>query len=178
MKIQGNEKFSRLFLVLLLILNISALITMGFHVWESKKSVSVTSVTPNNSFNGKYFKDNLQLTDSQMVQFRDLNATFRQKAGQINQKLVENRKAMMNEMESETADTLLLKSLSENIGKLHTELKVCTYTYYLDIKGICNPGQQTRLIEIFKPFFLNESPSFNQGNQTKQNRFQNGKRKN
>jgi Spy/CpxP family protein refolding chaperone len=151
-------------IVLLALLNISTFITIGYHVYQTKQA-ELPAAGPNSrqletdaaQFSGRYFRDQLGLTDKQMSLFRDINSGFRLQAREITIHLAENRKEMLGEMVRENSDTVKLNQLSSEIGTLHGQLKVLTYNYYLDIKHISTPEQRKKLEKLFGTMFNNDA---------------------
>ncbi len=120
------------------------------------------------AYTGRYFRDMLQLNNSQMNEFRSVNGTFRDHAREINIHLIELREGMLREMQKSTPDINSLDAYSDSIGLLHSELKRCTYRYYLGIKEICNPTQQQELNRIFEEFFIHDLHMGQHGNRGSQ----------
>lgn len=150
--------------VVLAVLNITTILTIGYHVYQSRKA----ETTPGNlnpkqleadaaQFSGRYFRDQLGLTNEQMNVFKEFNPKFRQQAREITIKLAEDRKQMLDEMARENSDTVKLNQLSGEIGTLHTRLKVLTYKYYIDMKHLSTPEQQKNLEKLFRSMFNNDA---------------------
>ena len=72
--------------------------------------------------------------------------------------LAEKRKLMLSEMSAKNSDTVKLNALSDSIGILHAQLKRITYSYYLDIKSICDEKQQQKLELLFQEMFVSDTP--------------------
>ncbi len=146
--------------IFLAVLNIATLATIGYHIYQTKASDNfqpnkgITNEDDAQNYNGRYFRDRLQLTQEQMDSFRVVNYEFRTKAGKINSLLNTIRQKMLTEMSKNTADTIKLNALSDSIGQLHKTLKICSYQYYSGIKNICTPEQTTELNNIFQEFFV------------------------
>lgn len=152
-------------IILLLIMNVSAIVTMLYHRTQEKKAEYVsgsyaeaTQSAPSMQYSGRWFRDELQLTGEQMKEFTQFNPAFRQKVRSINIELAQKKQQMLDELAAEKNDTALLNSLSDSIGALHSELKKATYAYYLEFKRICTPGQQEKLHAIFNRMFEGEMP--------------------
>lgn len=153
----------------LAVMNLTMLATIFYHVYQSNREVvtvekQIGIEADAAKFTGRYFRDQLQLTSTQMAQFRVVNRTFRQKAQMILAQLVDKRKQMLNVMSQSNADTLLLNQLSDEIGTLHRDLKRVTYRYYLGIKQECNTEQQQKLHDLFQQIFINDLPMNYPGN--------------
>jgi Spy/CpxP family protein refolding chaperone len=160
-----NNKWLIWIIVLLLIMNVSAVVTMFYHKEQVNRTEEVI-VNPANiesassmQYSGRWFRDQLQLSREQMNEFSRFNPVFRQRLRSINIELSEKRMQMLNELASEKSDTSLLNDLSDSIGALHSNLKKATYAYYLEFKKICTPQQQEKLKEIFNRMFEGEMPS-------------------
>lgn len=153
-------------ITLLLIINISAIVTMLYHKKQEKQSEGVSNSyveamqsQPSMQYSGRWFRDELQLTREQMAEFSQFNPVFRQKVRSINFDLADKRQQMLDELAAEKSDTTLLNGLSDSIGALHSELKKATYAYYLEFKRICTPDQQEKLHDIFNNMFEGEMPA-------------------
>jgi len=96
-----------------------------------------------------FFRENLQLSESQMSEFTKLNLKFGQVAGPITGELDRLRRNMIIELSNEKPDLEKVEKITEEIGSLHKQLKQATTKYYLGLKGVCNPDQQELLKEIF-----------------------------
>lgn len=151
-------------IVVLAVMNITTFITIGYHVYQTKRTEAVSGSqdtkqieTDAAQFSGRYFRDQLDLTDDQMNVFREFNSGFRTEARDVTIQLAEKRKLMFDEMVRENSDTVKLNRLSGEIGTLHNRLKVLTYKYYLDLKHLTNPEQQKKLENLFGSMFNNDA---------------------
>ena len=150
-------------IVILAVINISTLMTILYHKYQSDTSETISASDPkqleadSEKFSGRYFRDQLNLSIEQMDKFKQINPVFRPKARYITIELAEKRKQMLIEMSAAESDTARLNAISDSIGQLHSSLKKITYRYYLEIKNICNPEQQRKLEQIFGEMFTNDS---------------------
>jgi hypothetical protein len=164
MKAENKHSLMVWAIVVLVVMNITTLATVLYHQHQSCKNI----VTNNSSskqleadtekFSGRYFRDQLNLSNEQMDKFREFNFIFRPQARDITIKLATIRKEMLVELASEKSDTAKLSVLSDSIGYYHSRLKRLTYTYYLDIKSICNTEQQQKLEQLVREMFINDAP--------------------
>ncbi|HLN20888.1 MAG TPA: periplasmic heavy metal sensor [Bacteroidales bacterium] len=150
-------------MVLLLILNVSAIATILYLKKEENKQAGTSPETttgngPSMTYSGRWFRDELGLTGEQMNRFTEFNPVFRQKVRQINIDLSDKRKQLLAELDSKNPDIRHLDQLSDSIGTLHSELKKATYAYYLEFKKICTPAQQEKLRSVFEKMFEGEVP--------------------
>jgi hypothetical protein len=164
MKIENKHSLMVWAIVVLAVMNVSTLITVFYHQYQSNKNTVVVTSDPKQleanaeKFSGRYFRDQLNLSSEQMDKFREFNFIFRPEARAITIKLATMRKEMLVEMASAKSDTLKLNILSDSIGFFHSRLKRLTYKYYLDIKNICNKEQQLKLEQLVREMFINDSP--------------------
>ncbi|MBW8325174.1 MAG: periplasmic heavy metal sensor [Prolixibacteraceae bacterium] len=98
----------------------------------------------------RFFRDELNLSNEQIDQFRDINRTFNRTARNIEADLARLRKELIDELGTQNPDNNKLDKLAIEIGENHRKLKQVTTTFYLDMKAICNTGQQEKLHEIFQ----------------------------
>lgn len=96
-----------------------------------------------------FFRNHLNLTDSQMVEFVRLNRDFVQEARKSTSRLDLLRREMVENLSERTPDHGKIESLTDEIGGLHRDLKRTTASFYLGLKDVCSPEQQHILKEMF-----------------------------
>ena len=159
MKAENRNKWMVWAIVALAILNITTLITVLYHknqVVEKEVSTTPDSIKSEKAsvlYSGRYFRDELNLSNEQMDKFSQFNPEFRQGVRTINLKLADKRHDMLIEMAKKNSDKNKLNLLSDSIGFLHANLKKVTYMYYLNFKSICNQEQQKKLEQLFGEMF-------------------------
>lgn len=164
-------------IVILVILNVSTIATIVYHNYQEKieKQDIVLDTQGQNPLNGKYFRQTLGFTDSQMEVFRKVNHEFIPNANGIIIKIDSLKKEMFAEIQKPVSDTVRLNALALETGNLHAELKIETNGFYLKIKAVCTPEQLERLQDAFSPLFRNEPCTGNgQGRQGRGRRQGNG----
>ena len=60
------------------------------------------------------------------------------------------RHELLVELAKEKPDTTVLLTISNEIGTMHSQLKMATNNFYLNMKSVCTPEQQAKLNEIFE----------------------------
>ncbi len=155
-------------IIILAALNIATIATIVFHYYQSNVVSQSNGVyTPQFSengvqqYNGRSFRDALDLDQEQMQQFRGINQRFRDEGRSISFKLNQLRQDMLASLEAPSPDTSKLNQLSDSVGILHAKLKRETYRYYLDIQGICRPEQHRKLKQLFESAFRSDHPMGN-----------------
>ena len=108
----------------------------------------------------RFFRDQLNLNDEQLDQFREINRTFNRTARGIETNLTLLREELINELGTQNPDSARLNQMATEVGNNHRELKQVTTTFYLDMKKICTAEQQAKLHEIFESM-LNKDNQIN-----------------
>ena len=152
-------------IIILAALNIATIATIVFHYYQSNMSPQSGGISSAEydergvqRYNGRSFRDALELDPGQMERFRVINQRFRDEGRSISFKLNQLRQDMLANLESPSPDTSQLNQLSDSLGILHAKLKRVTYRYYLDIQGICRPEQQEKLNLLFESAFRSDHP--------------------
>jgi hypothetical protein len=146
-------------IVILAVMNISTVLTVVYHRQDSKAEVlsdNPEKILPEDEslrYSGRYFRDQLGLTRSQMAEFTTFNYNFRQQVRDINNNLNSYRIKMLDEMSASQSNVSRLDMLSDSIGLLHSNLKKLTYKYYFDLKNICDDQQKVKLEQMFMGVF-------------------------
>jgi Spy/CpxP family protein refolding chaperone len=145
-------------IVVLVILNMSTVATILYHNYQDNigQQSIVLDTEGQNPLNGRYFRQTLGFTTSQMEVFRQVNHEFRPNANSIIIKIDSLKSEMFSEIKKPACDTVKLNALALETGKLHTELKQETNRFYLKIKAVCTPEQLDKLQDAFSPLFRNE----------------------
>jgi Spy/CpxP family protein refolding chaperone len=147
-------------IIILIATNLSTIGSFYYHrIAELRKTEEKSIETSNvpGEQRTRFFRDQLNLDEQQTIRFRDINRTFNRSARVIEENLVTLRKNMIDELGSSSPDSLKLKQLAADIGNKHRELKEVTSTFYLDMREICTPEQQTKLHSIFQSMLNKEN---------------------
>ena len=148
--------------VALAVLNLTTILTIIYFRNQSGQANTVPETgivqSENTSarFSGRYFRDQLGLSNEQMSRFKEFNPGFRQHVRDININLIRLRQQMLEEMSAAESDTTKLALLSDSVGYLHADLKKQTYRCYLDFKNICNKQQKEKLDQLFGEMFATD----------------------
>lgn len=163
-------------IVILAAMNIATVMTIVYNRYQTDKEETpgqnnqVSSESNSIQYSGRYFREQLNLSSSQMEKFVEFNPVFRQQAMTINYELNRLRQQMLTEMTTEHNDTLTLNALADSIGYLHADLKKITYKYYIDFKTICDPQQQEKLEQLFSGMFASDGRMGQHGRGAQQGR--------
>lgn len=138
-------------IVILVATNLSMGLSFWYHKQHDKKVAEqlAQQVEMPSEQRTRFFREQLKLRADQMEKFRTLNRNYNRGARQITYQLEGLRVDMVDEMGKTSPDENSLDTISEEIGKLHTDLKKLTIDYYLSLKEACDEQQQQKLNEIF-----------------------------
>lgn len=149
---EKNTKILIGVIVLLILLNLTIVGTILYNkrgITNYKAQDNKELVMPTNHL-GRFFRDELNLTNKQHREFQNIRHEYHEKSDNIIEKMEQNRNAILTALGEEKSDTLILNKLSKDLGSLHSELKNLTIEYYLNMKGICNEKQKVKLFQTFK----------------------------
>lgn len=159
MKTDQKIRYLTWAVVILGVLNLSVIMSIAYHVWAERNQMESRQEKSSGSLSGREIIDVMDFTQEQKDQFHSMNGSFRESIRSINLTLDENRSNLFAELKKSVVDTVRCNYISAEIGNLHKALKIKTYRFYLDVKGICTPEQQLRLNEMFSPLFSEEKGS-------------------
>jgi len=142
-----KNKLAFLFLVLLTIVNVSALVTMGYHrLHFERHSPPVCPPKSPESF----IRQELNLNEKQAKEFESQAKRFREEIEPIRDSLESKKSDLINEIMGEKPNQDKLNQLSEEIGALHVELENRTSLHLLEGKSLLTPEQQQKFFSLFK----------------------------
>lgn len=162
----------RILIWIIVILVATNLSTIGSFYYHRITEAKETKQGPQDAIPGeqraRFFRDQLNLNDEQLDQFRDINRTFNRTARGIEMNLAQLREDLIKELGTQNPDSARLNQMAIEVGNNHRELKQVTTTFYLDMKRICTAEQQAKLHEIFQSMLnkdnqINLPKSGNQG---------------
>lgn len=138
-------------IVILIATNLSTIGSFYYHrISEAKETKQENQNTIPGEQRTRFFRDQLNLNDEQIDQFRDINRAFNRTARSIETNLTQLREDMIKELGTQNPDSARLNQMATQVGNNHRELKQVTTTFYLDMKKICTAEQQAKLHEIFQ----------------------------
>lgn len=149
---ERNTKILTGIIVLLILLNLTIVGTILYNksgIINYKVQNNKEIAMPNNHL-GRYFRDELNLTNKQHIEFQNIRHQYHENSDSIIEKMDKNRNDLLTELGKEKSDTITLNKLSQDLGSLHIELKKLTIQYYLNMKEVCNEKQKVKLFQTFK----------------------------
>ncbi len=120
-----------------------------FQTNDNKENTKKTKTVENKCF-CKHCRNELSLNNEQYIKFDSSKQKFQRHAKFLKNEMHINRNKFIRELGKDKSDTIYLRKLSEEIGKLHTELKHFTFEYYIEMKNVCTDEQKEKLFDMFK----------------------------
>jgi len=148
-----KKRFSFWLVLFLLVVNITTITTILYHIYSDKTAASTATV---NKDAGKIITTELALNTQQKNLFSSINNAYNEKSNPILDQLTDKRSEMLAELGEANPDTAILKTIAKEIGELHTTLKLLTIEYFLELKKICTEDQQQRLSEMYNDLLQSE----------------------
>jgi Spy/CpxP family protein refolding chaperone len=138
--------------IILVVLNISALATILYERNLNCSPSPIQKADENQRFReiNWFMREDLGLNPSQTNKIYRLRRKNYLDSRKILLSLDDKRKEMLTELQKEHPDQKKLNEIAVEIGNLHSDLKMVTIQYFLNIKKICSPEQQVKLNKLFR----------------------------
>lgn len=162
MNIFSEQKWLLRLVVILVVLNITALC---FIVWQHNKAKPVITEqniapekeekenrTPKKSLEEltEILKQELNLTAEQVEQFKLIRQDFIDKEKQIRKRINAGRDSLNEEMFSNNVDTILAKQISRGIAENEYQIQVYRIEQAQQLAKICTPEQLNKFQDLVK----------------------------
>jgi len=148
-----KKQVSAWLVILLLLINIAAILTITYHVYFDKKQQQADAVTADP---GKIITKELSLDQAQKKQYQNLQSVFNQESQPIVDQMAEARLGILEELSQPDSDPSKLDSLASIIGDLHYDLKRIMINHLLKVKTICDSSQQGQLKKLIRDMMQSE----------------------
>jgi Spy/CpxP family protein refolding chaperone len=148
-----KKKFIIIAIALLLIINLSALATIGYHRFiYCKVDGSLCKFSGDD-----YLYQELSLSRSQIEQMKAHKQSFQAQADTISQQLFFKRIELVNLLKTSEPDSDRIHQALQEIGSLQTELQQQVIGSVLKQKKILNPEQQEKFFAIISDRLIHEA---------------------
>jgi Spy/CpxP family protein refolding chaperone len=135
-------------LVLLFVINITALATLSYNRWF--KSWPQSTGQGDRSESWQRLQTQVSLSRQQAQTMQDLRLTFEREVESLRQQMWEKRNALLEEARNDSPNLNRIDSLIEEIGALQTAIQKRTVRNLLKDKQILTPQQQERYFSLFR----------------------------
>ena len=150
---QSKKRLTIVLIVFLVIINISALLTIFYNSKVKTRKIEAINIQKEEikqSGVSGFFRNELNFSEEQFDTFKKINRTYAIKTRDVSFELDKNRHLLIEEIARENPNMQNVDSISRLIGNLHYQLKLYTSDHFLELKSICNEDQQKTLIKLFE----------------------------
>ncbi|MCX6559263.1 MAG: periplasmic heavy metal sensor [Candidatus Aminicenantes bacterium] len=141
-----KKKFGKLALLLLVVINVTALLTFAYNRWV-RETVAPAQANP-------VLADDLTrqlcLSGKQEKCVKDFRLAFNSEIGDIRARLQEKRSAMVEELKKEPPDRAALDKLIDDISRLQAEIQKKAIVNILKEKEILTDEQKATFFRLFE----------------------------
>jgi hypothetical protein len=141
-----KERFGKLALSLLIIVNVSALLTFAYNRWVRQPGGAPSS----NSVLADAFKRQLCLSGRQEKCIQDFRFAFDSEIRDIQARMREKRRAMIEELKKEPPDGPTLDKLIEDMSRLQAEIQKKAVADLLKEKEVLTDEQKAKFFRLFE----------------------------
>lgn len=142
-----KKRFITFVIVFLVVINISALFTLAYNRWLRVPPAYVPSVSGDTLAAAQA---GLCLNDEQLQQMRTQRVAFEAEIEEIQIKMQEKRKALLEEIKSATPDSALIEKLIDEIGRLQAQVQKKAVRCLFKEKQLLTPDQQEKFFKMFE----------------------------
>lgn len=141
-------------IVLLLLINLSAIVTIGYNKYEKKKNTDkeyISRFSEDGSPHKRmklFVKKELELSESQFELYSSMKDENLTRTKKHIKKIRAYKKSIIDEINKDHPDSLALKILSDSIGEQHTFIQLEMNRHFLAVKQILEPYQQEKLKKL------------------------------
>ena len=144
MKSLSSRQFMLLIIVILVVLNTFALVSIWIQKsYTGRMPASDPTTEPGNI--SQFVKDELGLTELQVSQFENLRANLKKKTMPVLRDIHQLREQKVNEIFQTNPDQEILDRLSEEIGQKQAEMERLTNEHFLELISLCKMEQREKL---------------------------------
>lgn len=148
-----KRKIIIIVIALLLIINLSALTTIGYHRFFSKKADAMACRLSGDD----YLHQQLSLTRSQLDQMKAIRQSFLDESNPILIQLLSHRTELVDQLKAASPDSEQIRQMLHTIGALQTELQYQVIKSLLKQKTMLNPDQQEKFLAIISQRLIQEA---------------------
>jgi len=141
-----KKRFAKLALSLLIIVNVSALLTFAYHRWVREPGGPPAS----SSVLADTFKRQLCLDGRQEKCIQDFRCAFDSEIRDIRARMQEKRRAMVKELKKGSPDGPTLNKLIEDMSRLQTEIQRKAVENLLKEKEVLTDEQKAKFFRLFE----------------------------
>jgi len=134
-------------LILLFVVNISALVTFAYNRWVKPPS---KFHLPSSVESASLMQGQLSLSREQLKCFGDIRSSYEAEIKEIQAQIQEKRRTLVGEMKKETPDMGSLDKLIEEISRLQAEMQKKAVLNLFKEKEVLTPEQREKFFRMFE----------------------------
>lgn len=134
-------------MVLLFVINITALTRLTYNRWIKPRSAPVPS---SQSETWQTLQERVSLSPQQSQSMQELRLSFEREVESLRQQMWEKRNVLLEEARHPSPDMNRIDSLIEEIGALQTDIQKKSVRNLLKDKNILTPKQQEKYFSLFE----------------------------
>ncbi|MEN8120159.1 MAG: Spy/CpxP family protein refolding chaperone [Bacteroidota bacterium] len=148
-------------IILLVVINISALSTIAYNRYQQTKGVELSDKSNNYQYNRRggrqqeynmrvknFVKRELSLSDEQFEEFSTLKDIHIEESNFLMKEIGNRKKLVFKEFCKESQDMAVLEQLADEIGSLHVQIQKETFKHFSDIEEILTPEQLSKFKQM------------------------------
>jgi protein CpxP len=141
----ANQRFYKILLVVLLILNITTL----SYIWVNKSGMNEQG-GPHRLDVFSFLCKELQFTEQQQGQYENLRNEHHQSIERIQQKATRFRERFFDLIHTSPTDSIQVKQLADSIASTQQKIELTTFYHFQKVRTICTPEQQKKFDEVIQ----------------------------
>ena len=135
-------------LTLSLVVNASAVATIGYHYWRNS-CLTPSAPCPLNPEDRHPYQD-LGLSPGQLAKMASLSDSFHRRLGELESAVTAKRNLMIDLLGEDVIDLPRTEAIRKEIAGYQDEIQKEVITHIAESKKIMNPDQQKRFIELLR----------------------------
>lgn len=159
MKIFDNKRLFFAVVLIFTVVNMAFVITVIYRINNFKNERNYRHDRGHRN-GARFMAKEIGFDEAQQELFSLARKEFREKAAPLHKNLGELNSLLINEVTSINPDTLKCRHLSNQIGIIHTRIKIESYNHFLKVRSIAKPSQVSELNRFYKELLLENNRNY------------------
>lgn len=153
MKIFDNRRLFFAIILIFTVVNLAFVMTVIYKINNIKNERNYRHDRGHRN-GSRFMAKEIGFDEAQQELFTKSRREFREKAEPLHKNLGELNSLLINEVTSTNPDTLKCRELSNQIGIIHTRIKIESYNHFLKVRSIAKPTQVNKLNRFYRELLL------------------------
>ncbi len=158
-----QKRFTIWTIVVLVILNIFTISMLWLGKNNMRANKPPFKLPAQNTRTLKFLQKELDLTDSQIQDYKKLREEHAKKTQQLIHDIRKLKEEMMDEIFTGDPDSSMVTKIAGQIGEKQRKVEQLTFEHFMDLKKLCGEQQVRKLQGLVGEFFRNNPPPGNMG---------------